>query len=392
VNSNPSQETTTSSSNQLPQSDNPSLSPVPTSLNTDLSIMKEEEEEQEVLEDGRTEVDEQEMKENEMKQEEDEKKKQHEKEDEDEESLVPFQTILTDPYLCSIFKKYLESCFQPAALLFWLDVEEFKRIPRSNFLQNRFRKIVHKYLNEGCSMPIPVSHYTCQTILQREDNPNPTIFRWAQEEVYRYMKSELFPKFKTSNQYEYQVVGYIECDKLAKEMEKNPSCPKCFPSSSSSSNLPLIIKSKDIPLKCICETSSSSSSPFSNITSTSYSGTDTRRISEVVGRRSSLSDDPSLLRKPVSNISDLLKLQLGVCHFKEFCVQRFLFQLIVHSFSNSDCFIDFSHCSENILFWLEADDFKNIPGKDYQFRTAKKIVAKYISGFITFFCLSLIFD
>lgn len=36
------------------------------------------------------------------------------------------------------------------------------------------------------------------------------------------------------------------------------------------------------------------------------------------------------------------------------------------------------HCEENLLFWLEAEDFKDIPGKDFLKIRARKIVNKYI--------------
>jgi hypothetical protein len=37
------------------------------------------------------------------------------------------------------------------------------------------------------------------------------------------------------------------------------------------------------------------------------------------------------------------------------------------------------HCEENLLFWLEAEDFKNIPGTDYMKIRAKKICSKYVT-------------
>jgi hypothetical protein len=37
------------------------------------------------------------------------------------------------------------------------------------------------------------------------------------------------------------------------------------------------------------------------------------------------------------------------------------------------------HCEENLLFWLEAEDFKGIPGKDFLRVKANKIIKKYIT-------------
>ena len=37
------------------------------------------------------------------------------------------------------------------------------------------------------------------------------------------------------------------------------------------------------------------------------------------------------------------------------------------------------HCDENLIFWLEAEDFKNIPGKDFLKIRARKIINKYIA-------------
>jgi hypothetical protein len=37
------------------------------------------------------------------------------------------------------------------------------------------------------------------------------------------------------------------------------------------------------------------------------------------------------------------------------------------------------HCEENLLFWLEAEDFKNIPGTDFMKIQARKLATKYIT-------------
>ena len=61
----------------------------------------------------------------------------------------------------------------------------------------------------------------------------------------------------------------------------------------------------------------------------------------------------------LNSLKHILVYQGATKFFKEFCLRIF--------------------CHENILFWLDAEYYKNLPGSDYMKRTAIKIFNKYIS-------------
>jgi hypothetical protein len=93
---------------------------------------------------------------------------------------VSFNEILSFPILCSSFKKFVETEFCVEPLMFWcvvdtihiptwvvqekiliikngswvtvaflsrLEVEEYKRLPRSQYMQNRCRKVTNSYMS-----------------------------------------------------------------------------------------------------------------------------------------------------------------------------------------------------------------------------------------------------
>jgi hypothetical protein len=37
------------------------------------------------------------------------------------------------------------------------------------------------------------------------------------------------------------------------------------------------------------------------------------------------------------------------------------------------------YCAENLFFWMDAENYSNVPGADYRRSTAKRIFRKYIS-------------
>jgi hypothetical protein len=63
-------------------------------------------------------------------------------------------------------------------------VEEYKRLPRSEFLQTRSRKIVNRYIKENATAPISISDKARREVLERlEKQAGPNTFQPAQAEV-----------------------------------------------------------------------------------------------------------------------------------------------------------------------------------------------------------------
>ena len=69
-----------------------------------------------------------------------------------------------------------------------LDVEEYKRVPRSEFLQRFSRKIINRYIKEGATNPILATIISTEARAQiiekvEQGDPGPSLFQTAQSEV-----------------------------------------------------------------------------------------------------------------------------------------------------------------------------------------------------------------
>jgi hypothetical protein len=75
-------------------------------------------------------------------------------------------------------------------------------------------------------------------------------------------------------------------------------------------------------------------------------------------RRSSLSVH-AMPQTDAMNLKSILKNQSCTRYLKDYCAKMY--------------------CTENLLFWLDVDNYKNLPGSDYMRRVACKIYKKYVA-------------
>ena len=85
--------------------------------------------------------------------------------------------------------------------MFWLEAEDFRVIPGSDFMRLRARKIASQYLVERAKMKIPLSAPIREELLRGINHPTPTLFVKAQEEIYKVMEREFFPAYLESRQF-----------------------------------------------------------------------------------------------------------------------------------------------------------------------------------------------
>lgn len=90
-------------------------------------------------------------------------------------------------------------------------------------------------------------------------------------------------------------------------------------------------------------------------------------------------------------LREVLQHPAGVKFFKDFLIIRSVLRFHLTPLARyADSFLTIiecaptlpvrgSLCAENLLFWLEVEDFKNIPGLDFMKIHAKKITVKYIT-------------
>ena len=85
--------------------------------------------------------------------------------------------------------------------MFYLEIEDFKRLPNSEFLVSRARKISRKYIFESSKMQVNIDSATYKDLEGRLDNPSPNCFNTAQAVIKELMRKDSFPRFIKTKMY-----------------------------------------------------------------------------------------------------------------------------------------------------------------------------------------------
>ncbi len=87
-----------------------------------------------------------------------------------------------------------------------MEIDEYFRIPSSNFQQKQARKIYNKFIHELAIMPVPISDDIRKAIAHSIDDPNAggsndtiALFQQASNLVRRYIELYQFSKFLRTN-------------------------------------------------------------------------------------------------------------------------------------------------------------------------------------------------
>lgn len=86
-------------------------------------------------------------------------------------------------------------------MLFWLDAEDFKNIPGTDFGRLRARKMAGQYVLETAKNPIQMPAEIREDILKNLDRATPTIFVRAQEAVMAHLLKTAYPAYLESPEY-----------------------------------------------------------------------------------------------------------------------------------------------------------------------------------------------
>ena len=78
-------------------------------------------------------------------------------------------------------------------------------------------------------------------------------------------------------------------------------------------------------------------------------------------RASIIVQAPTIGASGMKTLKQVLSYQFSIRYFKDFCTR--------------------TYCHESILFWLDAENYQNLPGSNYMKRIANKVYKKYIADF-----------
>eukprot|EP00753_Platysulcus_tardus_P003742 PLAT12485.9.p1 GENE.PLAT12485.9~~PLAT12485.9.p1 ORF type:complete len:582 (+),score=287.50 PLAT12485.9:171-1748(+) len=114
--------------------------------------------------------------------------------------IIPFRDILRSSTYCRHFLAFLKSHSYSALLLFWLEVENFKRLPRNSYLKNMARKIFGKYLARTARWRLPMGDDVIAAVEERLASPTAVLFEPAQRAAYLQLRDDWYPAFCADEQ------------------------------------------------------------------------------------------------------------------------------------------------------------------------------------------------
>ncbi|OQR80894.1 Regulator of G protein signaling [Achlya hypogyna] len=118
------------------------------------------------------------------------------------DSTYGFEAVMADKWKLRYFKSYCIENMSSENLLFYLEVDECKRLPNQSFVQATARKIYDTYLKPGAKRYLNLSlrlHNEFQ--IPNDASFEPSSFFDAQYLVLEYIRVELWPRFSVSDAY-----------------------------------------------------------------------------------------------------------------------------------------------------------------------------------------------
>ncbi|KDO27544.1 hypothetical protein SPRG_06812 [Saprolegnia parasitica CBS 223.65] len=118
------------------------------------------------------------------------------------DSTYSFEAVMGDKWKLRYFKSYCIENMSSENLLFFLEVDECKRLPNQSFVQATARKIYDTYLKPGAKRYLNLSLRLHNEFAIPDDAAfEPSAFFDAQYLVLEYIRVELWPRFSISEPY-----------------------------------------------------------------------------------------------------------------------------------------------------------------------------------------------
>ncbi|XP_060085665.1 regulator of G-protein signaling loco-like [Ylistrum balloti] len=114
---------------------------------------------------------------------------------------VSFEKLLQCVGGISVFTEFLKKEFSEENILFWRTCEQFKSICDPNRKKTAAKDIYTKFISEMALNAVNVDHTTRQQVELELLTPSESTFDQAQQEVYRLMKTDSYPRFLKSELY-----------------------------------------------------------------------------------------------------------------------------------------------------------------------------------------------
>ncbi|TYZ69046.1 hypothetical protein PybrP1_006581 [[Pythium] brassicae (nom. inval.)] len=229
------------------------------------------------------------------------------------------------------FRRFLEKEQCANELFFYFEILSFQQFPTSDYLSRQAKKIFSRFCEPTSREFVALATDLRAELQANLNSPRPAMFNKAQEEIVAFFATTLFPKFQHSELYRTIRITHAEL-RLAK---------------------------------------------------LAATGADVGSAVHVRGRAGAFGGDPSFAPRPsTSPVRGRASVATGMPAV-ELSEEQVTVKLILEHQETRALFLFFSEeifCTESIYFWLDCNEFKDIPHKSYLKLRAQKIYRKYISG------------
>ncbi len=110
--------------------------------------------------------------------------------------------VLNNQLSTRYFKDFCHRIFVNESLFFWLDVENYSSLPGNDYMRRAAYKICRKYIFDNAKQQINISHTTRAAVLRCVNNPDKSLFKVAQQEIFKLLELDAWPKFLKGPEYQ----------------------------------------------------------------------------------------------------------------------------------------------------------------------------------------------
>ncbi|RLN61554.1 hypothetical protein BBP00_00005322 [Phytophthora kernoviae] len=223
------------------------------------------------------------------------------------------------------FRRFLEREQCANELYFYFEIATFQQFPTSDYLTRQAKKLFNRFCDPQSREFVPFSSSSIHRDLQSSlANPSPAMFNKAQEEIFNFFATTLFPKFQQSELYRG-----------------------------------IRITPQQLRAERLAAMGGASNKKLTGAKNAVRAPPGPNAVVALNGEAEVTALDGALTESNVT-VTMILENQETRALFLFFSEEIF--------------------CTESIYFWMDCNEFKDIPHRNYLKLRAQKIYRKYICG------------
>ncbi|KAK3095243.1 hypothetical protein FSP39_012078 [Pinctada imbricata] len=123
---------------------------------------------------------------------------------------VNFDKLLKDVSGLTVFTEFLKKEFSQENIVFWRAVEQYKQINDVDKRKAKAKEIFNTYISVKAADPINIEQTARQQVEKQLDSPSSNAFDRAQQEIFKLMKQDSYPRFIKSELYKSYLMREME--------------------------------------------------------------------------------------------------------------------------------------------------------------------------------------